>query len=374
MVKFTRFFRIFFLSVLLLALSASAWGAPVHPTVRIKDLADVQGVRSNQLVGVGIVMGLQGTGDKGTMATQMIRNLMNQFGITLDDKAVKTKNVAVVTLTATLPPFVRPGQTIDVTASTMGDAKSLQGGTLLQVPLKGADGTVYAVAQGPLLVGGFAAAGAAGSVAKNIVTVGRIPGGAIVERDVQTDFVAGGTQVNLLLKNPDFTTSERMAGAINAAYKGTAWPVDAGRVVVAIPAQFAASPSAFIARLEGLSLRPDSVARVVVNERTGTVVMGGDVRISSVAVAHGNLTVRITESPEVVQPEPFSRGGRTAVVPRTDIAVDEPANQLVALDATNNVQDLVDALNSVGASPRDVIAILQAVKEAGALQGELVVM
>ena len=250
MVKLTRFFRISFLSVLLLIISAAAWGAPVHPTVRIKDLADVQGVRSNQLVGVGIVMGLQGTGDKGTMATQMIRNLMSQFGVTLDDKAVKTKNVAVVTLTATLPPFARPGQTIDVTASTMGDAKSLQGGTLLQVPLKGADGNVYAVAQGPLLVGGFAAAGAAGSVAKNIVTVGRIPGGAIVERDVETDFVAGGTQVNLLLKNPDFTTSERMAGAINAAYKGTAWPVDAGRVVVAIPAQFAASPSAFIARVD----------------------------------------------------------------------------------------------------------------------------
>ncbi len=374
MVKFTRFLRISVLSFVLLLAAAASWGAEVHPTVRIKDLADVAGVRSNQLVGVGIVMGLQGTGDKGTMATQMLRNLMSQFGVTVDDKAVKTKNVAVVTLTATLPPFARSGQTIDVTVSTMGDAKSLQGGTLLQVPLKGADGNVYAVAQGPLLVGGFAAAGAAGSVAKNIVTVGRIPGGAIIERDVETDFVAGGTQVNLLLRNPDFTTSERMAGAINAAFKGTAWPVDAGRVAVVIPAQYAASPAAFIARVERLSLRPDSVARVAVNERTGTVVMGGDVRISSVAVAHGNLTVRITETPEVIQPEPFSRGGQTAVQPRTNITVDEPANQLVALNATSTVKDLVDALNSVGASPRDVIAILQAVKEAGALQGELVVM
>ena len=373
MVKLIRFFGISVLFLFLLA-SAAATGAEVHPTVRIKDLADVAGVRSNQLVGVGIVMGLQGTGDKGAMATQMLRNLMSQFGVTLDDKAVKTKNVAVVTLTASLPPFARSGQTIDVTVSTMGDAKSLQGGTLLQVPLKGADGNVYAVAQGPLLVGGFAAAGAAGSVAKNIVTVGRIPGGAIVERDVETDFVAGGTQVHLLLRNPDFTTSERMAGAINSAFKGSAWPVDAGRVAVVIPAQYAAAPSAFIARVERLSLRPDSVARVAVNERTGTVLMGGDVRISSVAVAHGSLTVRITESPEVVQPEPFSRGGQTAVQPRTDITVDEPANQLVALSATSTVKDLVDALNSVGASPRDVIAILQAVKEAGALQGELVVM
>ena len=371
--KIIRYLAIF-VFVFIFSTAAVSWSAEVHPTVRIKDLADVQGVRSNKLVGVGIVMGLPGTGDKGTMATQMLRNLMSQFGVTVDDKAVKTKNVAVVTLTATLPPFARSGQTIDVTVSTMGDAKSLQGGTLLQVPLKGADGNIYAVAQGPLLVGGFAAAGAAGSVAKNIVTVGRIPGGAIVERDVETDFVAGGTQVNLLLRNPDFTTSERMAGAINAAFKGTAWPIDAGRVAIVIPAQYAASPSAFIARVERLSLRPDSVARVAVNERTGTVVMGGDVRISSVAVAHGNLTVRITESPEIVQPEPFSRGGQTAVQPRTDINVEEQANQLVAIGPTSTVKDLVDALNSVGASPRDVIAILQAVKEAGALQGELVVM
>jgi len=360
------------LLLLLLGASMSA-GAEIHPTVRIKDLADVEGVRSNQLVGVGIVMGLQGTGDKGTMATQMIRNLMSQFGVTLNDKAVKSKNVAVVTITADLPPFARPGQRIDVTVSTMGDAKSLQGGTLLQVPLKGADGAVYAVAQGPVMVGGFAAAGAAASVSKNVVTVGRVPGGAIVERDVQTDFTLMGRQVSLLLRNPDFTTSDRMARAINSAFGAVAFAVDAGRVAVNVPPQYAASPASFLARIEGLSLRPDSAARVAVNERTGTVVMGGNVRISSVAVAHGNLTVQVTESPEVVQPQPFS-GGRTAVQPRTDVQAQESAAQLIALDSTSTVKELVDALNSVGASPRDVIAILQAVKEAGALHGELVVM
>jgi flagellar P-ring protein precursor FlgI len=191
----------------------------------------------------------------------------------------------------------------------MGDAKSLQGGTLLQVPLKGADGAVYAVAQGPVMVGGFAAAGAAASVSKNVVTVGRVPGGAIVERDVQTDFTLMGRQVSLLLRNPDFTTSDRMARAINSAFGAVAFPVDAGRVAVNVPPQYAASPPSFLARIEGLSLRPDSAARVAVNERTGTVVMGGNVRISSVAVAHGNLTVQVTESPEVVSPSPSPAGG-----------------------------------------------------------------
>ena len=363
--------RVFFTAFLLLLLTAFS-AAASHPDVRIKDLADVEGVRSNQLVGLGLVMGLQGTGDRSAMATQMIRNIMSQFGISVNDKAVRSRNVAVVTLTADLPAFARPGQTIDVTASAMGDAKSLQGGTLLQAPLRAADGNVYAVAQGPLMVGGFAAEGAAGAVTKNIVTVGRIPGGAIVERNVQTTF-AVGRQINLLLRNHDFTTSERMAAAINAAFGGIASPVDAGRVVVNVPAQYASSPAAFLARIEGLSLRPDTAARVAVNERTGTVVMGGNVRIGAVAVAHGNLTVRVTESPEVVQPQPFG-GGTTAVQPRTDIGINESPGQFVALDSTSTVQELVDALNSVGASPRDVIAILQAIKEAGALHGELVVM
>jgi len=358
-------------AALILALAAGCAGAS-HPEVRIKDLADVEGVRSNQLVGLGLVMGLQGTGDRSAMATQMIRNMMSQFGIAVNDKAVRSRNVAVVTLTAELSAFARPGQTIDVTASAMGDAKSLQGGTLLQTPLRAADGGVYAVAQGPLVVGGFATEGAAGGVTKNIVTVGRIPGGAIVERDVPTYFTAG-RQINLLLRNPDFTTSERMAAAINAAFGAVAFPVDAGRVAVNLPSGYESSPATFISRIEVLSLQPDTAARVVVNERTGTVVMGGDVRIGTVAVAHGNLTVRVSENPEVVQPAPFSRG-TTAVQPRTDINPEEQSAQFVTLKSTSTVEELVDALNSVGASPRDVIAILQAIKEAGALHGELVVM
>ncbi|MDI9369941.1 MAG: flagellar basal body P-ring protein FlgI [Synergistaceae bacterium] len=359
-------------TTLLLMLLASCSLAASHPDVRIKDLADVEGVRSNQLVGLGLVMGLQGTGDRSAMAVQMIRNMMGQFGITVGDKAVRSRNVAVVTLTAELPAFARPGQTIDVTASAMGDAKSLQGGTLLQTPLKAADGNIYAVAQGPLLVGGFVAEGAGGAMTKNIVTVGRIPGGAIVERDVPTRFTAG-RQINLLLRNPDFTTSERMASAINSAFGSIAAPIDAGRVAVSVPPQYEYSPASFVAKLETLSVRPDTAARVAVNERTGTVVMGGDVRIGAVAVAHGSLTVRVTESPEVSQPAPFSRG-TTSVQPRTDVDVEEPLGQFIALEATSTVEELVDALNSVGASPRDVIAILQAIKEAGALHGELVVM
>lgn len=356
----------------LIALFCASSEAQIHPSVRIKDLADVEGVRSNQLVGLGIVTGLQGTGDKGAMATQMIRNLMSQFGVTVDDRAVKSKNVAVVSLTADLPAFARPGQRIDVTVSTMGDAKSLQGGSLIQTPLKAADGAVYAVAQGAVVVGGFTAGGQGATATKNIVTVGRVPGGAIVERDVESDFTMG-RQVNLLLRNPDFTTSDRMARAVNSAFGAVATAVDGGRISVNIPPSYAHSPAAFIARLEGISVRPDSLARVAVNERTGTVVMGGDVKISAVAVAHGGLTVQVAESPMVSQPQPFG-GGQTAIVPRTDVGVQESQAQLIALDATSTVKQLVDALNSVGASPRDIIAILQAVKEAGALHGELVVM
>lgn len=366
--KFTAAAALLFL----LALSAAPLGAQVHPAVRIKDLADVEGVRSNQLIGLGIVTGLQGTGDKGAMATQMLRNLMSQFGVTVDDRAVKSKNAAVVNITADLPAFARPGQRIDVTVSAMGDAKSLQGGSLIQTPLKAADGAVYAVAQGPVVVGGFSAGGQGATAAKNIVTVGRVPGGAIVERDVESDFTAG-RQISLLLRNPDFTTSDRMARAVNDAFGAVAAAVDGGRVTVNIPPAYAHSPAAFIARLEGITLRPDSTARVVVNERTGTVVMGGDVKISAVAVAHGSLTVQVAESPVVSQPQPFS-GGQTAVVPRTGVDVQESSAQLIALNATSTVKQLVDALNSVGASPRDIIAILQAVKEAGALHGELVVM
>ena len=347
---------------------------PVNPEVRIKDLADVEGARSNQLVGVGLVVGLQGTGDKARMTAQMMGNMMQEFGVTLDPKTLSTKNAAAVTIMAELPPYIREGQPIDVIVNAIADAKSLQGGTLLQAPLKAADGTVYAVAQGPVLVGGYAVQGAAASLSKNISTAGRIPGGAIVERGVTTGFTNGG-QVALLLRNPDFTTAQRIADAINSTFGPIAAPSDAGRVLMNLPGEYSAAPTAFLAKIEKISIRPDSTAKVAINERTGTVVMGGNVRISAVAVAHGGLTVSVKESPTVVQPDPFSQGV-TTISNNTDIQIEENGanRQLIALPATTTVGELVNALNSIGASPRDVIAILQAMNQAGALHGELVNM
>lgn len=344
----------------------------VHPQVRIKDIVEIEGARGNQLTGVGLVTGLAGTGDKSSMAVQMMRNMMRNFGVTLDEKAARTKNVAVVSLTATLPPYSRPGQAIDVSVNAMGDAKSLQGGTLMQSPLKAADGKVYAVAQGAVLVGGYATAGSAASTTKNIPTSGLIPSGAIVERDVPADYAVGG-QLALLLRDPDFTTAQRITDTINRQFGAVAYPVDAGRVVVNLPGQYLAAPTAFLANMEKLEIAPDSPARVAVNERTGTVVMGGNVRISSVAVAHGGLTVTVKEDPNVVQPGPLS-GGETRTEQRTDITVDEDGASMIAMPSTTTVRDLVRVMNSIGATPRDIIEILQAIDRAGALHGELVNM
>ncbi len=375
-------FKIFVLALLAVLWGTVAWGAAVnlrdmdfkkvHPNVRIKDIVEIEGARSNQLSGIGIVMGLAGTGDKSPMAMQMMKNMLKQYGVTVDEKAVRSKNVAVVSLTADLPPYVRPGQKIDLNVSTMGDAKSLQGGTLLQAPLKAADGKVYAVAQGPVLVGGYVAQGAAATVTKNIPTAGRIPSGAIVERDVPTDH-AGGAQLALLLRTPDFTTAQRISDAINSTFGAVAHPVDAGRVIVDLPGQYVGAPTAFFAKMEKLEIQPDISARVAVNERTGTVVMGGDVKISSVAVAQGNLTVTVAEDTTVVQPGAFSPG-ETAMERRSDITVDENGSSLIAMPATTTVRDLVRVINAIGASPRDLIEILQAINEAGALHGQLINM
>ena len=358
-------------TLFILLLSSLAFGASFQPLVRIKDLTDIQGVRENQLVGMGLVVGLPGTGDKGNMALQMMQNMARQYCLGVDLKSIKSKNAAVVTVTAQLPPFVRPGQTVDVSVAAMGDAKSLQGGTLLQTPLRAANGNVYAVAQGPLLVGGYEVGGEAGAVAKNITTAGIVPGGGIVERDVPVVLGRGG-HVVFQLKNPDFTTAQRVADTINTLYFNSANPLDAGRVEVRLPQGMGGNPSRFIAELENLEIRPDAVARVVVNERTGTVVMGADVRVSTVAVAHGNLTVRIEENPEASQPDPFSMG-ETAILPRTDVEVTEDSGQLLEIPTNTTVEELVEALNGVGASPRDVISILQAIDRAGALYGELVI-
>ena len=353
------------------ALSAPALAAQVQPMVRVKDIVTIEGARDNQLVGMGLVVGLQGTGDKGPMAMQMMSNMTELFGVTMDPKQIKSKNAAVVTVTCQLPPFLSPGQNTDVLVSAMGDAKSLEGGVLLQTPLKAANGRVYAVAQGPLTIGGWSEGGAAAKTKKNVVTVGRIPSGAIIERGVDANY-AGDGYVNLLLRNSDFTTAQRVASAINQKFGSVAHAPDAGRVSVKLPRDYENSPAAFVASIENMTVRPDAAAKVVVNERTGTIVMGGSVKIGNVAVAHGNLTVRVSENPQVSQPNSFS-GGQTTVTPQTDVAANEQGPQLVELPSTSTVKDLTDAMNAVGASPRDLIAVLQAMDEAGALHGTLVI-
>ena len=373
--------RYIFAFVIVILFSGMSFGAVnlqdmdfsrVNPSVRIKDITEVEGARGNQLTGVGLVTGLNGTGDNSPMAVQMMRNMMRNFGVTLDARSVRTRNLAVVALTANLPPYVRPGQTIDVNVNTMGNASNLQGGVLIQSPLRAADGQVYAVAQGPVVVGGSSAQGAAASRTQNVPTAGRIPGGAIVEREVPADYTAGG-QVALLLRQPDFTTSQRIADAINRVYGVVAYAVDAGRVEINLPGQYVQAPTAFLANMGGIEIEPDTPAKVAVNERNGTVVMGGNVKISAVGVAHGNLVVTVGESPQVVQPETLG-GGVTAVVPRTDITTDEEGGSMIAMPATTTVRDMVRVLNSLGARPRDIIEILQAISRAGALHGELVVM
>lgn len=347
--------------------------AAVHPQVRLKDLGRVEGIRSNQLVGMGIVMGLQGTGDKGDLVLAMLGNVVDKFGIVMDRNDLKSKNAAVVTVTCELPAFARNGQELDVTVSAVGDAKSLQGGVLLQTPLKAANGQVYAVAQGAVILGGFSAGAAGSSLSKNVSTTGRIPGGAIVERETRTDLGNDGV-IRFLLRNADFTTADRVAGAVNRRYGPIATVLDPGCIEMQLPAEFAGNVSRFMASVEMLRVTPDAVARVVVNERTGTVVMGGDVRISEVAVAHGDLTVSIAVNKGVSQPGPFSETGETRVVETAQIGVQEEQGKVALVEATATVDDVVTSLNALGASPRDIISILQAIDRAGALQGELVVM
>jgi flagellar P-ring protein precursor FlgI len=339
---------------------------------RLKDIGRFEGVRPNQLVGMGLVMGLQGTGDRGDLVEAMLGNLMENFGITMNRSDLRSRNAAVVNVTCELPPFVRAGEQIDVTVSAAGDAKSLEGGVLLQTPLKAANGQVYAVAQGPLSIGGFSAEAAGSRVSKNMTNTARIPNGAIVERE--TSWQSGrGDSIRFFLRRPDFTTADRVASRINDRYGPIAVVTDAGCIEMRLPAEYGGNPARFIAAVETLQVRPDALARVVVNERTGTVTMGGNVRISEVAVAHGNLTVTIEAKPLVSQPEPFSLG-ETVTGERATIEAEEDKGHLTRLEATATVQDVVESLNALGATPRDIITILQAIDQAGALQGELVVM
>lgn len=344
-------------------------------TTRIKDIVNFEGVRDNQLVGYGLVVGLNGTGDSlnnSPFTEQSMIAMLERLGVSIRGQNLNTGNVAAVMVTATLPPFTNQGADIDVSVSSLGDAESLQGGTLLVTPLMAADSEVYAVAQGPVIISGFTVEGQAGTVTQNIPTAGRIPAGAIVEREI--DFQLEELQeVRLALRNPDFTTARRISSAINKATLGTvAKAENSASVVLRRPNNYNGSIVDLITDIEQLEVRPDQVARVVIDERSGVIVMGSDVRISTVAIAQANLTVRIAETPQVSQPGPFAQQGQTTVVPRTDISVNTgPDAKLALLEKTVTLQDLVTGLNRLGVAPRDVITILQAIKAAGALQAEI---
>lgn len=347
----------------------------VATAARIKDIAQIEGVRSNQLVGYGLVIGLNGTGDSnGTQFTiQSLVNMMERLGVTVNSDDVKVDNVAAVIVTAELPPFAKAGTTIDVTVSSIGDADSLAGGSLLMTPLKAPDGNTYAVAQGPLIVGSLAFGGKAAKVQKNHPTVGRLPGGALVEREIPFT-LNPDSQLRYQLAEADFTTVSRIAAVINNHFQGPiASPVDSASLNVDIPLPYRERLVEFVATLEGLPVQPDATAKIVVNEKTGTIVMGEGVRIATVAVSHGNLNLVISESAEVSQPFPFSEG-ETVAVPQTDIAASEDEGNLVVLQMGVSIGDVAQALNAIGATPRDLIAIFQAIKASGALHAELVVL
>ena len=364
-----RIISILLTMALILTLASTA-GA-----VRLKDIATFEGVRPNQILGYGLVVGLQGTGDKsGTAFTrQSLVNMLQRMGITVPLNQVRVKNVAAVMVTADLPPFVKPGSRIDVLVSSLGDASSLQGGTLLTTPLNGLDQQIYAIAQGPVSIGGFAITGASGTGAqKNHPTVGRIVQGATVEREVPIRW-QGKTDMTIKLNQPDFTTANRAARLIGGRLPGSqARPMDASTIKFNVPGQYRENLAVMVAELENLEIQPDAVAKVIIDERTGTVVVGENVRLSTVAVAHGNMSIQITETPQVSQPQPFTGpGAQTVVTPETQIQVEEESDRLLLIEAGPTINDVVKALNAIGATPRDLIMIFQAIKAAGALHAEL---
>jgi flagellar P-ring protein precursor FlgI len=346
--------------------------------VRIKDIADIKGVRQNHLVGYGLVVGLEATGDSddSLFTIQSLASLLEKMGVTVQPSDIEdVENVAAVMVTADLPPFASIGSRIDVLVSSIGDAENLQGGTLLFTPLKAANGRVYAVAQGPVSTGGFAVSGNSGDqVQKNFPTVGRVVGGALVEKEIHSDFNRKNS-LTLALHQPDFTTATRVAQAINRAfYSQLAQTQDAGSIRVMVPENYQGKTVQFVTMMEGLGVTPDMVSKVVVNERTGTVIMGENVRIATIAIAHGNLSIQINESQDVSQPLPFSRGGQTVVTPESEIVVQEGKNPIFLVESGISIGEVVKALNALGVTPRDLIAIFQALKVAGALQAELEVI
>src|SRR5690349_11966936 len=368
----TRTLKTAYLAVLLALCVPAGAGA----TSRIKDLANIEGVRQNQLIGYGLVVGLNGTGDTLNnipFTKQSLQAMLERLGVNVRGQTLRTGNVAAVMVTANLPPFATQGTRMDITVSALGDSKSLQGGVLLVTPLLGADGNVYAVGQGSVAIGGFQAEGEAAKIVRGVPTVGRIANGAIVEREI--DFALNRlNQVRLALRNADFTTAKRIAAAINDFIgANTAEPLDSATVQINVPKIYAGNVVSLLTEIEQLQIEPDLAAKIVIDERSGVIVMGRDVRVSTVAVAQGNLTVTISEAPQVSQPQPFSRG-RTRVVPRSTVGVQEDGKKFALVREGVSLQQLVDGLNALGIGPRDLIAILQAIKAAGAIQADIEVM
>ena len=366
--KISRFLPVFFVLIIFDIKTLDA-------QTRIKDIVDFEGVRENMLIGYGLVVGLNGTGDtlsSSIFTRESLVGMLERLGVNARDDSLKTDNVAAVMVTATLPPFAKQGTRIDLSLSAIGDADSLLGGTLLVTPLVGADGEVYAVAQGPVAVGGVSAGGAGAEVSKGVPTNGRIASGAIIEREISFDLQALDT-LRISLRNPDFTTARRIAQAINSFVGGPiAQSRDSATVSLVVPDNYRGKMVALITDIEQLRVTPDISAKVVIDEQTGIIVMGENVRISTVAIAQGNLTIRITETPQVSQPLPFSEEGETVTVPRTQIEIDEDEDKrLSVLSNSVTLQELVDGLNALGIGPRDMISILQAIKAAGALQAEI---
>ena len=365
--------------IALLAAGLSALlAAPVSASSRIKDIASFEGIRDNLLIGYGLVVGLNGTGDtlnNAIFTRQSLEAMLERLGVNIRGGNVKTDNVAAVIISADLPSFARHGTRIDITVSALGDAESLLGGTLLVTSLMGADGEVYAVAQGSLVVGGFSAQGAAETIVKGVPTSARIPNGAIVERELGFEF-SSMESLRISLHNPDLTTARRISQAINAFLGGpAATPLDPATVRLTIPDGYEGSLVSLLTDVEQIRVEPDQPARVVIDEQTGVIVIGSEVRVDEVAIAQGSLTIRVTETAQVSQPSPFATTGETVTVPRTEIEVDEGGDRrLGILERGVSLQELVDGLNALGVGPRDMISILQTIRAAGALQAEIVVM
>ncbi len=370
---------ILFMWLSMLSVLVLTTGTANAATTRIKDITDIEGVRDNMLIGYGLVVGLNGTGDslrKSPFTEQSLTAMLERLGVNIRGENLNTGNIAAVMVTATLPPFKNQGTEIDVNIATMGDTTSLQGGTLLVTPLMGADGNVYAVAQGALITSAISAEGQAGSITQNIPTSARIPNGAIVEKEIDFE-LAQLNNIRLSLRNPDFTTARRVAQRINARFgAGTAVAENPASIRVNKTGEYAnTSIVELLTDLEQLEVLPDQPARIVIDERSGVIVIGKDVKISTVAVAQGDLTVKIEEEPQVSQPNAFSENGETVVVPRTNVAINETGEgEMAILQEGITLQDLVTSLNALGIAPRDVITILQAIKAAGALQAEIEVM